>query len=132
MTREEAIYRLDNLWSVAVGKEDEAIDMAIEALTNVQNMHRGKDAEIIKDILKTIPTAYLLEALGVSTVEELMEEPQGEWIDTTDGQHYKCSVCGYRAGYWFNEKNSCEYSLDMSEWLSNYCPNCGAKMGGAE
>ena len=29
--------------------------------------------EIIKDILKIIPTAYLLEALGVATFEELME-----------------------------------------------------------
>ena len=32
MTREEALYRLDNLRSVAVGREDEAIDIAIEAL----------------------------------------------------------------------------------------------------
>ena len=33
MTREEAIYLLNNLRSVAEGKEDEAIDMAIEALS---------------------------------------------------------------------------------------------------
>ena len=32
MTREEAMYLLNNLRSVAEGKEDEAIDMAIEAL----------------------------------------------------------------------------------------------------
>lgn len=33
MTREEAIYLLNNLRSVAEGKEDEAIDVAIEALS---------------------------------------------------------------------------------------------------
>ena len=33
MTKEEAMYLLNNLRSVAEGKEDEAIDMAIEALS---------------------------------------------------------------------------------------------------
>ena len=33
MTKEEAIYLLNNLRSVAEGKEDEALDMAIEALS---------------------------------------------------------------------------------------------------
>ena len=33
MKREEAMYLLNNLRSVAEGKEDEAIDMAIEALS---------------------------------------------------------------------------------------------------
>ena len=40
--------------------------------------------EIIKDILKMMPTAYLLEALGVSTFEELTEladKPHGRLID---------------------------------------------------
>ena len=32
MTREEAMYLLNNLRSVAEGKEDKAIDMAVEAL----------------------------------------------------------------------------------------------------
>ena len=60
-------------------------------------------------------------------------EPKiGKWKSTTSGDHYKCSVCGNRAGYWYNEENSCEYSLDMSEWLSDFCPNCGARMEGEE
>jgi hypothetical protein len=33
MTKEEAMYLLNNLRSVAEGKEDEAIDMAIESLS---------------------------------------------------------------------------------------------------
>jgi hypothetical protein len=77
--------------------------------------------EIIKDILKMMPTAYLLEALGVSTFEELTEptdRPHGEWID---GKW--CSICG------------CGIPTDvwgggLSEEEAHYCVNCGAKMGG--
>ena len=46
MTREEAITRLKNMaWLYGSAEREqniEAIDMAIEALTNVQNMHKGK------------------------------------------------------------------------------------------
>lgn len=58
-------------------------------------------------------------------------EPQrkkGKWIDTTQGDHYKCSCCGTRAAFWFNEENSSGWEKDMSEWLSDFCPNCGADM----
>ena len=61
-----------------------------------------------------------------------IEPKRGEWISTTSGEHWKCSACGYRAPFWFNEENSCEWSLDMSEWLSDFCPNCGARMKGAD
>lgn len=69
-------------------------------------------------------------------VEDMIEnaptiEPQrkkGKWIDTTQGDHYKCSCCGTRAAFWFNEENSSGWEKDMSEWLSDFCPNCGADM----
>ena len=53
MTREEAMYLLNNLRSVAEGKEDEAIDMAIEALsvyTYTEQSDKGGDAQ-----MNTIP-----------------------------------------------------------------------------
>ena len=56
------------------------------------------------------------------------ERKKGNWIETSSGNHWKCSRCNCRAGFWLNEENSCEWSMDMSEWLSDYCPNCGAKM----
>ena len=59
-----------------------------------------------------------------------LESVRGEWIETTNGDHWKCSACGCRSPYWFEEENSCEWDLDMSEWHSNYCPNCGAEMRG--
>ena len=51
------------------------------------------------------------------------KQSEGEWVDQYHGEYanqlYKCSVCGetaYGDGYrWF---------------LSQYCPNCGARMGG--
>lgn len=81
--------------------------------------------EIIKDILKMMPTAYLLEALGVSTFEELTEQadrPHGEWIIHTDDlfpeeSTQECSVCHKE-----------QFILTGND--DNYCPNCGAKMGG--
>ena len=53
-------------------------------------------------------------------------ERTGQWV-CTSSDHYKCSNCGTRASYWYNEENSCEWDKDMSEWLSDYCPNCGSR-----
>ena len=56
------------------------------------------------------------------------ERKKGKWIDCDGSEHWKCDKCGCRAGYWFNEENSSSWELDMSEWLSDFCPNCGADM----
>lgn len=68
-------------------------------------------------------------------IEHLKEMPSvqpqrqtGKWIHCDGSEHWKCDKCGCRAGYWFNEENSSSWELDMSEWLSDFCPNCGAKM----
>ena len=37
-----------------------------------------------REYLKTIPTVYLLEALGVGSVDELMGEPSGDLISRAD------------------------------------------------
>ena len=58
------------------------------------------------------------------------EKPQGEWIFDEDtifgiyGIYRKCSICNEDA----------EWLDGGSQFLSKYCPNCGAKMrkGGAE
>ena len=44
-------------------------------------------------------------------VEDLEQEPTGHWI-TEDRLYPKCDQCGW------------EYGSDMT----NFCPNCGAKM----
>ena len=66
-------------------------------------------AETIEDAIKEILAAPTIEAEPVKT---------GRWIEDDDltlPSH--CSVCG-------------EYALEWVE--TRYCPNCGAKMEGAE
>ena len=81
-----------------------------------------------------IDTNYKMELLGMVTAlgyaheKETEERKTGKWIDCDGSEHWKCDKCGCRAGYWFNEENSSSWELDMSEWLSDFCPNCGADM----
>lgn len=44
----------------------------------------------------------------------------GNWLEKRYGYTY-CSICGGLAGFYENEGNNI---------LSDYCPNCGAKMEG--
>ena len=98
---------------------------ALEAITNTRSMvayHDASESVLYGSAFRQNEIIDIINALPS------VEPKTGKWKSTTSGDHYKCSVCGYRAGYWFNEENSCEYSLDMSEWLSDFCPNCGARM----
>lgn len=73
---------------------------------------------------------------ALTEIREMLEtEPQrmrGRWIGCDNSDHWKCSVCGTRAAFWFSEETSSELELDMSEWLSDFCPNCGCQMNGDE
>ena len=70
---------------------------------------KGLTYEIMLDMVQNIPSA---------------DRPQGEWIDTgkdPDHSHpltaiwYRCSECG-----------------DGTNTKTNYCPNCGCRMKGAD
>lgn len=79
MTREEAMYLLNNLRSVAEGKEDEAIDTAIEALSS---------SEIPTESTNTptnTPTDLISRA---DAIEALGEEPE-VWTDTEEEWAYR-------------------------------------------
>lgn len=54
-----------------------------------------------------------------SNVMPSVDRPQGEWIEQEDDYHHywECSECGMGVG------------LDD---IRNYCPNCGARMKGAD
>lgn len=71
-----------------------------------------------------------LAFIDAQPTADVRENVRGEWINTTSGEHYKCSQCGTLAPIWIDESNSYEYYKDISEWLSNFCPNCGADMRG--
>lgn len=53
------------------------------------------------------------------------DRPQGEWI--VSDKDSVCSVCG---------KDEAEFICGTEDWygygLSNYCPNCGERMKGAD
>ena len=51
----------------------------------------------------------------------------GRWVPNSLETHWKCSECG-------NPAPDCEENGgEVCEWLSGYCPHCGAKMdGGAD
>ena len=65
----------------AIAKTQTIVGKMVES-SDADDAINEMNRDIIKDILKTIPTAYLLEALGVATFEELMESaevvPQSE------------------------------------------------------
>lgn len=87
------------------------------------------------DAIKTVeelPNAYngwsdaYDKAYIISTLEEVpkADRPQGEWIAKTENyhSHWVCSECGSWALLEYNEQMC----------LSNFCPNCGAQMKGAD
>ena len=57
--------------------------------------------------------------MAEETAVEVADRPQGEWIEQEDDYHHywECSECGMGVG------------LDD---IRNYCPNCGARMKGAD
>ena len=58
--------------------------------------------------------------IDIEHAPTIEERKTGEWIDAVSSDHYKCSLCGFYA----------PYSSPYCEWLSDYCPNCGARMEG--
>ena len=78
---------------------------------------------------------YDMFGIGMITLEcmdELMamiaDRPQGEWYQIKDhkvmgeGYLWHCSLCGHRV----YQDSSADYPTE------NYCPNCGARMKGAD
>lgn len=71
-----------------------------------------------------IPMVYC-ELMKVTSAD-VAPVRHGRWIGCTSSPHWKCSMCGTKASIWFDEFD------EICEWLSDYCPNCGARMDGEE
>ena len=64
------------------------------------------DAEHIDNyIAQMMLYASINDVINAPTAD-VVERKRGEWIDCSASEHWKCSKCGCRAGYWFNEENS--------------------------
>ena len=48
----------------------------------------------------------------------------GKWALNSDETHWECSECGSHAPDVIDEENG----YQVVEWLSSYCPHCGADM----
>ena len=84
-----------------------------------------KISEIITDKykLRMTPTVYYDLLADVLEAEEEQEPKMGHWIEhnTPNNTYYDCSLCGCVA--------PCTETADSFLWkLSNFCPDCGAKM----
>lgn len=56
---------------------------------------------------------------GFNEARAKFERTKSSWIDCSSCEHWKCSNCGYLAPY---------TNGGSSEWLSDFCPSCGAEM----
>lgn len=72
-----------------------------------------------------------ISKLKEAPVADVVEVRHGEWVK--DRATIKCSCCGfgmYQDGYFFMD-GEC-FSTNNDKYTPNYCPNCGAKMGGKD
>jgi hypothetical protein len=71
----------------------------------------------------------IMDAKGVIVnAPDVSDRPQGEWIEAELDKGFRvCSVCKNK-GY----KDKMAWRTDFIKAYLNYCPNCGAKMKGAD
>ena len=80
----------------------------------------NKDAiKWLKYMMETTDFSMPQYEKAIETAISALERQTGEWIDVTNGRGgHECSLCHeYAPSY----KNG-------DEWITKYCPNCGAKM----
>ena len=75
-------------------------------LGNYASSEYGREYKVIDDIL---------QAIDKIDKADVREDIHGEWIPD-DYEFYHCSECGFE---W-----------DEREYITPYCPNCGARMDG--
>ena len=115
MTNEEAIKEIQR-WLDGCPFENtkEAFNLAIQALETGEIYITGKD--------------YSLYIEGYKAGKKDFEPKKGEWVKVVNSGypsawHYECSEC--------HERPLCS-SFIKEDFLSNFCPNCGADMRGKE
>ena len=123
MTREEAIEWLGRIKDRYIhggdegfdNKRKEAIDMAIEALSDRPKVNAELKADWLRRQYEiVIEENKRLKADG---------QTKGKWNNIPFGNLRACSNCGY----------ICTPILAyQTQDVYNYCPNCGAKMEGQE
>lgn len=104
----------------SAGIKKACIRRAIWKVMGVSTIDRPQDDEFKNFDRESL--ILLIEAQKERIGELLADRPQGEWKSVKAsiypyGYDVECSVCGFRMGSSFGYK---------------YCPNCGARMKGAD
>ncbi len=102
-------------------------------------MSKEKQIEEMADDVRRIRESYFGQAdylFAMKLYEDgYRKQSEGEWVDQYNGKYdnpiYVCSVC--RRGTLLKPDINELGNIQMIQALSQFCPNCGAKMkGGAE
>lgn len=114
LDKEQSINFLQNIERVRMD-DDEIILALLEESFEEQHERRR--------MITPSHTAKYLIANGVTV------QKHGRWVTANDGTHF-CSECGCDAQYAWDDIdrffiNSAD---DVPDRISDYCPNCGAKM----
>ena len=123
MTNEEAIeiLKAHHMWTgepqeiIDVRKENKALDMAIQALSQEPTRDIEKSNFSQEQYLLDTDSAY---QIGYEQGRKDAEQKSGKWINDKNDIPI-CSRCGYIPQF--------DRAIDDYEY-SNYCPSCGAKM----
>ena len=91
---------------------------------------RSDAAEVVYKALKTPPLEGVLTdtmSLAIALVRDIpsADRPSGEWLKFGLGRGTRILFCT-------NCKRRIEVPLSQGDSNYNYCPNCGAKMRGAD
>lgn len=105
----------------------ESLKKAFKAWKEMDDYYHNTDCNNIPfseafDLIDNAPTVYPI-CEDKACKYRVNERPQGEWIVDEDNVFHnfmKCSICNEGA----------EWLDGGSQFLSNYCPNCGAQMVG--
>ena len=106
--RSKAIDAIHNYWKKRLETLPTTMSEYGEVYANTREMDKMLEHNrTLCNFINAIPSA---------------DRPQGEWVNARDGYdgHMKCNQC-FRT-----------YDWDSEAQYYNYCPNCGARMKGAD
>ena len=87
-------------------------------------MTREEAIEVIEQDIPCERDTDLIEALNMAI--SALERQTGEWIiNPYDKSRHECSVCGQFA---LQTMTGCLMNRHLEDYLSDYCPSCGADM----
>ena len=127
-SKDETIERTMQEWDEYDKKLYQAIDIAIEALKAEPSIE-GRYEKAIKTLQEMPKYLNGIKAKQIKKIS--IDAIQGEWVCSERAvKYYGDDIVGY--SYW-HECSQCgsrppKNIFTKQEWLSNYCPNCGARM----